>query len=148
MQSKQCKMKTFTTLLILTTLISSMGFAEEPQKDPTTGLILAENWELVVANCIQCHSTQQFLRQRGTRNTWQSVVDWMQEDHGLTWLTDPKVEDQIITYLAKNYPPEKGKYRRAPIPATLLPKNPYVSQLKKDYQEKKAKGLLPKGPKN
>lgn len=105
---------------------------------------MAENWELVVANCIQCHSPKQFLRQRGTRNTWQSVVDWMQKDQGLNWLNDPKTEEKIVTYLAKNYPPKTGKYRRAPIPATLLPKNPYKSQMRKDFEAKKAKGEIQK----
>ncbi len=115
----------------------------EPETDPLTGMIIAEGWELTRNNCITCHSPQQFLRQRGTRSTWQAIVDWMQKDHGLVWLVDPEVEEKIVTYLTENYAPEAGNYRRAPIPATLLPPNPYVSQLKKDYEEKKAKGLIP-----
>jgi len=111
--------------------------------DPATGMIMAEDWELVRTNCIICHSPQQFLRQRGTRSTWQSVVDWMQKDHGLVWLTDPALEERIVTYLTENYAPEEGKYRRAPIPATLLPPNPYVSDVKQEYEQKKAEGLIP-----
>lgn len=113
-----------------------------PAKDPATGMIIDDNWELARNYCITCHSPQQFLRQRGTRNTWQSIVDWMQEEQGLVWLVDPDVEEKIIAYLAKNYAPEAGKYRRAPIAATLLPPNPYVSQAKKEFEEKKAKGLI------
>jgi hypothetical protein len=132
-------MRTILTILASAYLVLSTSSAVEPKKDLTTGLIIDQNWELVVANCVQCHSSQQFLRQRGTRNTWQSIVDWMQEDQGLTWLNDPKVEEQIITYLSKNYAPDPRNYRRAAIPATLLPKNPYISKLKRDFEAKKAK---------
>lgn len=114
------------------------------ETDPTTGLLKAKDWELVVANCVQCHSPRQFLRQRGTRATWQSVVDWMQEPaQGLSWLSDPGVEKRVVDYLAKNYAPDPRKYRRAPVPATLLPPNPYTSELRKEFLEKKAKGELP-----
>lgn len=115
----------------------------EPERDPMTGMIIAENWELARNTCIICHSPQQFLRQRGNRATWQHVVDWMQKDQGLIWLTDPEVEDKIVTYLATNYAPEEGNYRRAPIDPTLMPPNPYVSSAKKEFEEKKAKGLIP-----
>ena len=131
-------------LLLFSFLLFQPSSAKDIPTDPTTGILMAEDWELVVANCIQCHSPKQFLRQRGTRSTWQSVVDWMQKDQGLNWLNDPKTEEKIVTYLAKNYPPEKGKYRRAPIPATLLPKNPYKSQMRKDFEAKKAKGEIQK----
>lgn len=113
------------------------------ETDPQTGMVVAENWELARNNCIICHSPAQFLRQRGTRATWQSVVDWMQKEQGLVWLVDPVMEEKIVSYLAENYPPEAGKYRRAPIPATLMPPNPYVSQLRKEFEEKKSQGLIP-----
>ncbi|MDF1811978.1 MAG: hypothetical protein P1V20_07180 [Verrucomicrobiales bacterium] len=133
------------TGLLLAVLRSSDAAEEtpEPERDPVTGMIIAEDWELARNNCIVCHSPQQFLRQRGNRSTWQHIVDWMQKDHGLLWLVDPVIEDKIVTYLTRNYAPEEGKYRRAPIAATLLPPNPYVSQAKKEYEEKKAKGLIP-----
>tara|TARA_R110002096_G_scaffold4501_25_gene21205 strand:+ start:5133 stop:5600 length:468 start_codon:yes stop_codon:yes gene_type:complete len=133
--------------LMLAGIVRAQDSGDEAvERDPLTGMIIAENWELTRANCIICHSPQQFLRQRGTRSTWQSVVDWMQKDHGLIWLVDPKLEDKIVTYLAENYPPIEGAYRRAPIPATLLPPNPYTSQLRREYEEKKAKGLIPEKP--
>lgn len=116
----------------------------QAETDPQTGMVIAADWELARNNCIVCHSPQQFLRQRGTRATWQSVIDWMQKEQGLTWLVDPATEEKILTYLAENYAPEAGKYRRAPIPATQMPPNPYVSKAKKEFEEKKAQGLIPK----
>lgn len=123
--------------------IAQEASESEPERDPVTGMIIAENWELTRNYCIVCHSPQQFLRQRGTRSTWQTIVDWMQKDHGLLWLVDPEIEEKIVTYLTENYAPDEGNYRRAPIPATLLPPNPYVSAAKREYEEKKAKGLIP-----
>ena len=135
-------MRFFLILLLVPVCIH----AEDPGIDPTTGLVMDKDWELVVANCVQCHSPKQFLRQRGTRSTWQSVVDWMQQkEQGLSWLADPETEAKIVAYLAKNYAPDPGNYRRAPIPPTLLPENPYVSKARQEYLEKKAKGVLPPG---
>jgi hypothetical protein len=106
-----------------------------------TGLVIADGWTHVVAHCIACHSPKQFLRQRGTKATWQYIIDWMQDTQGL-WEFPPGVEDEIIDYLATNYGPT-GDYRRAPIPATLMPQNPYGSEIQRQLQEK---GETPKKP--
>ena len=106
---------------------------------------IAENWELVRNHCVICHSPQQFLRQRGTESTWTDIIHWMQQSGGL-WKLDPEIEKQIITYLATNYQPDPGNYRRAPIPATLLPPNPYESEIKREVEAKRKAGQLPKGP--
>lgn len=90
--------------------------------DPATGLVLAEGYELVAAHCVACHSTQQFLRQRGTRATWQGIIDWMQATQGL-WEFPEGVEEKIVSYLSTHYAPE-GWSRRAPIPADLMPPDP------------------------
>ena len=92
--------------------------------DPTTGLVIAEDWELVVGFCTGCHSAKQFLRQRGTAQTWQTIIDWMQATQGLATFPDG-IEDRIVAYLATNYGPG-DTYRRAPIPPELMPKNPYA----------------------
>ena len=113
--------------------------------DPVTGMKMAEGWELVRNNCITCHSAQQFLRQKGTLTTWTEIIRWMQKSGGL-WPLPVEAEDLIVKYLAENYGPS-GEYRRAPIPATLLPENPYVSQARRDYEEKRRQGLLPTGAK-
>ncbi len=115
---------------------------KEIEKDPVTGMIISEHWETTRNHCIICHSPQQFLRQKGTKVTWTEIVKWMQKDAGL-WKLDPTIEKQIIEYLAANYGPS-GAYRRSPVPATLLPPNPYESKLRKEVEEKRKAGLIPK----
>ena len=96
--------------------------------DPATGLVLADGYELVAANCVACHSAQQFLRQRGTRATWQGILDWMQASQGL-WEFPEGVEERIVDYLATHYAPE-GEWRRAPIPAELMPPDAARAQMR------------------
>lgn len=115
--------------------------AEEVPLDAVTGMKMTGDWELVRNNCIVCHSAQQFLRQKGTQVTWAEIVQWMQKDGGL-WPLAPALEKKIITYLASNYGPGDA-HRRSPIPATLLPVNPYASKIRKDVQEKRKAGLIP-----
>jgi len=118
--------------------------AQGRQLDPGTGMVIAEGWELVAGNCTACHSAKQFLRQRGTQQTWNYIIDWMQQTQGL-WQFDPDMRKKIVNYLASNYGPA-GEYRRAPIPATLMPPNPYGSEIQKQVEELKQKGELPTGP--
>jgi len=114
---------------------------KELSLDPATGMKMAGDWELVRNNCIVCHSAQQFLRQKGTLVTWTEIVHWMQKDGGL-WPLQPELEKKILTYLAENYGPSDA-YRRAPIPATMMPTNPYESKIRKEVEEKRKAGLIP-----
>lgn len=116
----------------------------EPKTDPLTGMIVADDWQLVMAHCTGCHSAKQFLRQRGTRDNWKSMIRWMQKSQNL-WQFDPDTEDRILTYLSENYAPDKAA-RRTPIPATLMPPNPYVSVLKKTFDAKRKAGQVPTSP--
>jgi len=79
--------------------------------DPSSGLIIAPGWELVKINCTVCHSARFITFQRGDRESWTSMIRWMQETQGL-WKFDAKTEDIILTYLADNYPPGKSSRRR------------------------------------
>lgn len=104
--------------------------AAEPSKavplDPATGMKMTGDWEIVRNHCVICHSPRTFLQTRGTESNWTSVLEWMQTKGGL-WKLDPKVEKTIIRYLADNYGPSE-QFRRAPIPATLMPINPYATE--------------------
>jgi hypothetical protein len=49
------------------------------------------------------------------------MIRWMQASQNL-WQFQPEIEEQILDYLATNYPPRTNR-RRAPIPASLMPRN-------------------------
>jgi hypothetical protein len=138
-----------STILACFTGICAFANAQDSEKeevplDPVTGMKMTGDWVLVRSHCIICHSPQQFLRQKGTLSTWTEIIRWMQKSGGL-WKLDPAIEKQIVTYLAANYGPS-GDYRRAPIPATLMPENPYESEIKREVDAKRKAGLIPKGP--
>ena len=113
---------------------------QEVAVDELTGLKMAPGWELVRNNCVTCHSAKQFLQQKGTRETWRSVIVWMQGRAGL-WPLEAKTEGEILDYLEANHGPGK-EFRRAPIPAHLMPVNPYASAARKEAEEKEKKGEI------
>ena len=117
---------------------------KEVPTDPATGMKVAEDWELVRNHCIICHSPQTFLQQRGTESTWTGVLKWMQTYGGL-WKLDPAIEKRIIAYLTANYGPNAA-FRRAPIPPTLMPPNPYATAARLEAEAKKKEGLIPQAP--
>ena len=89
--------------------------------DERTGLIKDDAWQLVAAHCGNCHSLQLVTGNRGDRKTWLETIRWMQERQNL-WQLDTQTEDQILTYLADNYP-ARAPRRRKPLAADLLPRN-------------------------
>ena len=103
------------------------GLATEPEIDPFTGLKMTGDWQLVRANCVGCHSARLITQQSGSESHWLELIRWMQEKQNL-WQFEPETEQKIISYLADNYPPQADR-RRAPIPAELMPPNPYAPGL-------------------
>ena len=91
------------------------------ETDAATGLRKAPGWEQVRAQCGGCHSHALVTGQRADRNTWKSIIRWMQATQNL-WQFDPDVEAQILDYLAVNYPPLANR-RRAPIAPSLMPRS-------------------------
>lgn len=124
--------------LILTAVLVMGTRVAGQEVDEMTGLKIAPGWELVRNNCVTCHSAKQFLQQKGTRETWRSVIKWMQGRAGL-WPLDGPTEAGILDYLETNHGPGT-EFRRAPIPADLMPPNPYASGARKEYEEKVQKG--------
>jgi hypothetical protein len=108
----------FFALLLL---VPQQGVCAEPTAalDRQSGLIIAPGWETVNAHCTVCHSAKFITFQRGDRETWTSMIRWMQSTQGL-WPLDEQTEDTILTYLAENYPPGKPS-RRKNLPARDLP---------------------------
>lgn len=94
-----------------------------PKIDPESGLKIAPGWDTVKANCTACHSAKLITANRGSRNTWQKIIRWMQKTQGL-WPLDHNTETTILDYLADQYPPVQVG-RRANLPADALPPNPW-----------------------
>jgi len=100
------------------------ALADAPPTDPASGLIMDENWQIVAAHCGACHSTQLVTQNRGSRETWEHLIRWMQATQGL-WPFPEPTETQILDYLAANYGPVASS-RRQPLPPELLPPNPWA----------------------
>ena len=65
--------------------------------------IIDDGYELVVANCTNCHSAKLVTQNRATAEGWRNTIIWMQETQNLWDLGD--AEEDIVAYLAKNYAP-------------------------------------------
>ena len=118
-------MKARRALLLL---LAAPAMAEEVPLDPFSGLKMTGDWQIVLGNCIACHSPKLITQQRGTREQWLQMIRWMQKKQNL-WQFTPEIEDKILTYLAENYAPRDDR-RRAAIPLDLMPPNPYAPKTK------------------
>ena len=75
-----------------------------------TGLVAEQNYELVLANCISCHSASLITQNRMDAKGWRKTIRWMQETQKLWDLGDNT--DKIIAYLADNYAPKETGRRK------------------------------------
>lgn len=118
---------TFKRLTGLATGLALFALAIPPQAaeetDRVTGLTRDGDWQLVQANCTECHSALLITQNSGSRGAWQSRIVWMQETQGMEEL-EATVEVRILDYLAEHYGPRQST-RRAPLATHLLPDNPY-----------------------
>ncbi|WNY98203.1 hypothetical protein SUSP_000621 [Sulfurospirillum sp. 'SP'] len=81
--------------------------------DKETGLIKAEGFEIVKANCtVACHSATLVTQNRGNEKYWKDAIVYMQKNQGLWDLGAD--EPRIINYLATHYG-QSPVYRRAPL---------------------------------
>lgn len=77
----------------------------------SSGLIVADGWELVKRNCTACHSGQLVAQNRATKEGWEKMIRWMQTTQGLWDLGE--AEPIILDYLATHYAPEESGRRAA-----------------------------------
>ncbi len=70
--------------------------------DPKTRLIMGEGFEIVKAECVECHPTQIIRSFNADRAGWTDTLRWMQRDKGLKKF-EPDVEEVILTYLTTYY---------------------------------------------
>ena len=103
--------RTVIVCIVLLSTVASWGADESAATDISSGLRIAPGWETVKANCTACHSARVVTYQRGNRETWATMIRWMQKTQGL-WQFDELTEDTILTYLAASYPPGKPTRRR------------------------------------
>jgi len=84
-----------------------------PEIDKETGLVIAEGFEIVKANCtVACHSATLVTQNRGNEKYWKDAIRYMQKNQGLWDLGAD--EPLIISYLATHYG-QSPVYRRAPL---------------------------------
>ena len=115
----------FLAVLVAAMPIGIDKLSHAQESDRVTGLIMSEGWELVQANCTECHSILLNTQNSGNRAVWKSRIVWMQETQGLQELSEA-TENSILDYLANNYG-QKSSTRRAGLATNLLPENPYAT---------------------
>lgn len=69
--------------------------------------------ELILVNCIPCHSTAVIAASHQTREKWDQTITKMQKQNGM-WPILPSIRKQILDYLETTQPPsdpglDKGK---------------------------------------
>ncbi len=101
--------------------------ADERALDPETHFVIDEHWEIVKANCTQCHSAKLVVQTRANRETWLEMIRWMQRTQNL-WAFPTKTEAKILDYLAAHYAPTRSSSRRAPLSPSLMPPAPLSAE--------------------
>ncbi|MCA1751736.1 MAG: monoheme cytochrome C [Cryomorphaceae bacterium] len=75
-----------------------------------SGLKAGTHLELVLGNCLACHSADVIRNTRLSKEGWNSIIEWMQEKQNLWDLGNN--HDKIVAYLSENYAPEAQGRRR------------------------------------
>ena len=91
--------------------VSNKTIADTIKYDETTGLVVSEGLNLVIAHCTACHSSKLITQFHTDRQGWLEKIRWMQQKQKLWDLGE--AEPKILDYLAKNYPPTEKVNRRA-----------------------------------
>lgn len=75
-----------------------------------TGLKVDMHLDLVLGNCLACHSADVIRNTRLSKEGWNSIIEWMQQKQNLWDLG--KNHNNIVAYLAKNYAPDAQGRRK------------------------------------
>jgi len=111
---------TFRGLLAATVLISyGWSQAADAPPAPSSANISAiqqlkpvKGRELILANCIPCHSTAVIAASHQTREKWDQTITKMQKQNGL-WPILPSIRKQILDYLETTQPPSDPGLEKA-----------------------------------
>lgn len=91
--------------------------AAEPSSVPATTSAIGElksgqGRELVLANCLMCHSAAVIVASHRTRQQWDQTITRMQTQNGLGPLP-PAVRSQVLDYLETTQPPSDPGLEKA-----------------------------------
>ena len=105
--------------------------APAPSPDPNVGafqqLKPGPGRELVLGNCLPCHSTAVIASAHLSRERWDQTITRMQQQNGLIWPLAGETRRQILDYLAATQPPSDPgleKAKASPWAAPLYRPNP------------------------
>lgn len=68
--------------------------------------------ELVLGQCMMCHSSAVIVASHQTRERWDQTITRMQTQNGM-WTLPPSIRDQILDYLAMTQPPADPSLEKA-----------------------------------
>lgn len=88
---------TFTVFGLFLAIASQLGAQEE---NIYQGLAPGEGRDLVLGNCIVCHSASIILQNHMSREAWDKTITWMQKEQGM-WELEKKDRKIILDYLFK-----------------------------------------------
>lgn len=100
--------------------------AQDSKGGPLLGLEAGPGRELVLANCMACHSTALIASNHMSREQWKTTIKKMRDVNGM-WPLKPDVETAILDYLDENQRPKSvslDKAKRSPWAAPLYAPNP------------------------
>lgn len=103
----------FAPAVLALSFLANAEAQEALPVDPQSGLIVAEHWELVLANCSGCHSTRLVTQNHMSAANWINTIRWMQDKHKLWDLGEN--ESKIVAYLERYYGVPELPLRRLPL---------------------------------
>ena len=83
--------------------------------------------ELVLGNCMMCHSMAVIAAAHQSRERWDQTITRMQQQNGLVWPIAPETRQKMLDYLAATQPPSDPgleKAKESPWAAPLYRPNP------------------------
>lgn len=94
-------MKAFLTIVALFLIFVGPEAASDKSNlvvDPAFQLKPGKGMELVMANCMPCHSTAIVAANHMSRDGWSKTIDTMQQKNGM-WPLSPQIRKQLLDYL-------------------------------------------------
>jgi hypothetical protein len=77
-------------------------------------LVPGPHRDLVIQNCLACHSERLILQNNMTRKAWDNKITWMQKTQNL-WPLDLKVRSHILDYLETVQGPNNSIINKDPM---------------------------------